>query len=43
MLFIGNLHAVNPDLVPALGYGETFSLMLPLYALSLVSLIFLKD
>jgi hypothetical protein len=31
MLFIGNLYHVNPELLPALSYGDTFSLFLPLY------------
>lgn len=43
MLFVGNVHAANPDLLPALGYGDTFLLMLPLYLLSLALGIFVNN
>lgn len=38
MLFIGNLHHVSPEFIPALGFWETMSLMLPLYVFSLIAL-----
>lgn len=38
MLFIGNLHHVSPELIPALGFWDTLSLMLPLYVFSLIAL-----
>lgn len=31
--FIGNLHGYYPDVIPAIGWTETFSLFLPLYVL----------
>lgn len=40
MMFIGNISAVSPELIPALSYSETFSLMLPLYAMSLIGGLF---
>lgn len=40
MMFIGNVHHVVPELVPALGLEDTFLLMLPVYALGILGGIF---
>lgn len=39
MAFIGNLHHAAPEIVPALSYGDTFSLMIPIYLLGIFGLI----